>query len=323
MPRIQFLAFLLISSVSAEILPPTLQEFTREGTAVAWNAPDHADVWQEYGLVEAEVGTYRGSGKPFTITAWRMKDATGALAAWQWQRPATATPLKRAELASNFPKGVVAASGNYLLQFDGYRPTASELEAFFADMPGNHSSALPVLPSYAPSSVTQNSERYIVGDKSLQAFLPGWTTERAGLTPGVEAQVVQLGNKTLAIFRYPTQHIARAKLEEFSQDTRLAVHRSGPLMAVLFASDGSTPSPEAARSAFQSVEFRATVVENEANPAKFVKNAADMLLNIFVLAGVLLLICLGAGIVVGLIRYFSSSKKGELSGSMQRLNLGD
>ncbi len=324
MPRCKLALFLLVvSSVSADILPPTLQEFTREGTASKWSPSQLPEVWQEYGLVEAESATYQGSGKKFVLTAWKMEDSTGALAAWQWQRPPEATPLKKATLASVFPQGLIAASGNYLLRFEGFRPSASELEVFFQDMPGRKVAALPVLPTYTPSSITKNSERYILGNKSLEAFLPGWSVNRASLLPGVEIQVAQLGKNTLAIFRYPTQHIARQKIEEFSQDSQLATHRSGPLVAVLFASDGSVPSPRHAEPAFKSVEFRAIVVENEANPNAFVRDAADMLLNIFVLAGVLLLICLGAGIVVGFIRYFSHGKKGEMSTAMQTLDLND
>lgn len=323
MPRTQLLAFLFISSVSAAILPPTLQEFTREGEPRVWAPADHAQIWQEYGLVEAEQATYKGSGKPFTITAWRLNDATGALAAWQWQRPGDATPIKNAPLSSRFPQGVIAASGNYLLRFDGYRPTASELEGFFADMPGRRKSGLPILPTYTPSTITRNSERYIIGNKTLTEFLPGWSAEKAALTPGVEIQVAELGKFTFAIFRYPTQHIARQKLEEFSAQDQLTVHRSGPLVAVIFAPDGSQPPPKVAESAFESVQFRAIVIENEANPAAFVKSAADMLMNIFVLAGVLLLICLGAGIVVGVIRYLANTKKSELSSAMQTLNLHD
>ncbi len=323
MPRCQLLALLLTATASAAILPPALQEYSRQGIAQVWKTPDHAGVWEEYGLTEAETAEYKGSGKPFTIVAWRMKDSTGALAAWQWQRPADSVPLKGMRLAASFPHGVIAASGNYLLRFDGYRPTASELQGFFADMPDRRGDPLPMLPTYLSSGIASNSERYVIGEKSLTEFVPGWTAQRAGIDLGAEAQVAQINRYTLAIFRYPTPHIARMKMEEFSKDSNLATHRSGPLVAVLFDSDGPPPDPKASESILKPIEYRAVITENEANPNNPIKDAAKMMLSIFALAGILLAICLGAGVVFGGIRIFARSGKGRIGDSIQVLHLGD
>ena len=72
--------------------------------------PEPAAVWSEYGLQEAETARYEGAKGAFTISAWRLPDATNALAALQLlrsARPASATIQQR---------------GNYVLQFDGFKP---------------------------------------------------------------------------------------------------------------------------------------------------------------------------------------------------------
>lgn len=308
--------------MSAAILPPSLQDYSRQGEAKVWTATDHSDLWQEYGLVEAEEAQYKSSGKPFTLTAWRMKDSTGALAVWQWQRPADAAPLKGASLASIHAKGVIAASGNYLLRFEGYRPTSSELRVFFSDMPEYSSGPLPALPNYVPSTITRNSERYIVGEKSLALFVPAFNAERAGLDLGAEAEVAEVGKYKLVIFRYPTPHIARLKLQEFSSDSRLATHRSGPLVAILFAQDGSAVDRTASESLLKPIEFKAVLTENEPNPNQPIKDAANMMLSIFTLAGILLAGCLAAGVVFGGLRVFARSGP-RATDAIQTLHLGD
>jgi hypothetical protein len=293
----------LIAAVSpAAVLPPAIQEFARLGEARVWQFDAGEEVWKEYGLLEAETAEYQGARRPFTITAWRMADATGAMAAFQWKQPADSAPVPTLRYAARWATGVLAAQGNYLLRIDGYRPSASELTVLFRDLEGYRDGPLPLLPTYLPDNRLPGADRYIVGPRSLKAFLPSWTPEQAGFDLGAEIQVAAIPGARLVIARYPTQHIAKAKRKELASLPGAALHRSGPLLALILPLDGSSTLAGDPAAILSQIEFRGDVTANEANPLKFPKQAANMLLSIFALAGILLLICLGAGLVVGGIR---------------------
>lgn len=327
MLRTQLLA-LLAATASAAVLPTSIQEYVRQGPAASWPVQGSEQVWKEYGLQEAETASYKGSGRPFNITAWRMADATGAMAAFQWQRPDDATPVPTLPNAVRFPKGMLAAAGNYLVRFDGYRPAASELLILFNDLEGFINSPLPLLPSYLPGGRTPGTERYVTGERSLAQFVPELTPGQAGLELGAELQVSQLKGGRIVIIRYPNQLIARTKMTELQGVSGALTHRSGPLVALLLPAEASGEAqPTAAdrleaEAALRQIEFRADLTVNEANPLNFPKDAARMILNIFVLAGILLAICFGAGLVVGLIRVLHARKGGH-GQVLQQLNLSD
>ncbi len=322
MLRIQCLVLLGLSAQAA-ILPPTLQEYTRKSEPAQWKAPEAADVWEEYGLSAAEEATYQSSGKPFRITAWRFADSTGAMSAFFWQRPASATPIRNLAYAAKYPDGVIAAGGNYLLRVDGLSPSASELRTLFQDLPQRRNDSLPILPSYLPSKRNSAFDRYIIGKNSLSRFLPGWTADQAGLDFGAEAVVTAVGAHRLVIFRYPTPQIARVQTSALEAKDGMAVHRSGPLMAVLFASDGSPVSLAQADPILKRIQYRAAIVENEDNPNRVVKDAANIMLSIFSLAGILLLVCFGGGVMFGLLRVFSNRQGAGHGDSIQMLHLED
>jgi hypothetical protein len=286
----------------AAVLPPAIQEYARQAEPRVWQFNGGEEVWKEYGLVEAEEAEYKGSRRPFTMTAWRMADATGALAAFQWQRPAESTAIPTLRYAARFATGVLAAQGNYLLRIEGYRPPPSELTVIFQDLGGYANGPVPLLPTYLPDKRNAAADRYILGEKSLRAFLPGWSPRQAGLDYGAEIQVGEVSGARLVIARYPTQHIARAKLRELSSLAGAAIHRSGPLLALLLPLDGAEQVLADPKAILTQIEFQGGVIGHEANPLKFPKQAADMMLSIFALAGILLCICLGAGLAVGGIR---------------------
>jgi hypothetical protein len=300
------LVVLVSALAQAAVLPPAIQEYARQGDARVWQFDSDEEVWKEYGLQEAETADYKGSGRPFTVTAWRMADATGAMAAFQWRRPPDAAPIPTMRHAARWPSGTMAAQGNYLVRIDGYRPAPSELTVLFRDLHSYRDGPLPLLPTYLPDNRNAAADRYIVGPKSLKAFLPAWTPEQAGFDLGAEIQVSQTPGARLVVVRYPTQHIAKAKLRELGSLAGAALHRSGPLLAILLPLEGSAAVSGDPSAVLRQIEFRGDVTANEANPLKFPKQAADMVLSIFALAGILLLICLGAGLFVGAIRVLRS-----------------
>ena len=68
-------------------------------------------LWDEYGLVQAEQAEYSGCANPFKVEAFRLKDSTGAMAAFEWQRPANSRPSKLAPLSvENRQRRIAGAS---------------------------------------------------------------------------------------------------------------------------------------------------------------------------------------------------------------------
>ncbi|MDX2181757.1 MAG: DUF6599 family protein [Bryobacteraceae bacterium] len=310
---------LLPLSINAAIWPPALQEFARQGEPRRATLENPA-LWQEYGLITQERAEYSAGARTFNATAWQFKDATGSVAAWQWQRPADAKPVKGASQIAASPNVMVAAKGNYLVRIEGSRLSGSEIDQLFADLPGFREPPVTSLPDYLPKGTAPNSERYVLGPQSLKAFLPEISSEAAGLDFGVEIQLAKLSEATLAIFRYPTPQIARLKAAELSHYAP-SIHRSGPLVAILRPVEGTSVNARA-EAILKTIQYRAVLMENEANPIKPAKDAANMLLSIFALAGILLGLCLAGGLLVGGFR-IATARKGVDSGAFQTLDLSD
>ncbi len=155
---------------------------------------DHPAVWNEYGLRAAEQATFELNGAKLHVEAYSMNDSTGALAAWQWKRPADSSAIEArltdvkpsgarlaqakvqdlSKLTAVTAKSVAIALGNHFLLLDGYVPTADELANVFRSLPGQQSGPLPTLPDHLPAAgLVPNSERYISGPASLESVQPG------------------------------------------------------------------------------------------------------------------------------------------------------
>src|SRR6476469_5560470 len=91
-------AFLLPLLVSAAILPETIGPYQR--TSTSQPAISDKAVWDEYGLKASEAAVFEHEKEKFRVKVWRLQDPTGALAAFDWQRPPEATPSTAAKLAA-------------------------------------------------------------------------------------------------------------------------------------------------------------------------------------------------------------------------------
>src|SRR5262245_12148613 len=202
----------------AALLPSNIGSYQRTSTS----QPSFSDrpVWAEYGLKESEAATYEDGKKRLIATIWRMQDPTGALSVFDWQRPAGSQPSPAAKLAAESKQGLILAHGNYVLSFEGYKPSKEELSAVLGSLNNVDNTALPVLPGYLPSQdLIPNSERFISGPAGLAKFDPSIPPAVAGFHVGAEAQMGTFhgpkGDATLAIFNYPTPQIAMQRLTEF------------------------------------------------------------------------------------------------------------
>lgn len=295
------LAILFVPLVAgAAILPETIGSYHR----VSGSTPELTDrpVWNDFGLKESEAISYEDGKAKFTATAYRLQDTTGALAAFDWQRPDKSKPSKAAPLAAETADGLVLVEGNYLLSFEGHKPVAEELDEVRKNLKNVDRTSLPTLAGYLPGDdLVRNSERYITGPASLQKFAPAIPPSVAAFHLGAEAQYGLFsspkGDTALVIFDYPTPQIAMQRAPEFQKLPGAIVKRSGPLVAVTL----SPADPDLAEKLLSQVKYEASVVLQEHIPTRK-DNIADLVLNAFLLTGILLCFILVGGLGVGLWR---------------------
>jgi hypothetical protein len=292
--RLSCLALACLFSCPAAILPDRFAGAAKQPAAAP--AVNDRAIWEEYGLEATERAVYQ----KVTITAWRFKDPTGALAGFQWLRPEDSRPSKLAELAVEFQGGVLIAFGNYVIRLDGGAPAVQQLDQLFSSLPRLDQSSLPTLPGFVPQqNRIPNSERYILGPAALAKFVPQVTPSVAAFSMGAEAQLAKYrvdgAETTLAVFSYPTPHIARQRVDEFQRQPGVMAKRTGSLVAIVPA----VSDANAAEKLLALVRYNATITWSEPTTPQKQLNWGNALISIFVLTGILLLFCLVAGIAFG------------------------
>jgi len=299
--RIDWLTFLLAGIVlgmplRGAIWPEEFFGFKR--ISLEKHSPGAEPVWEEYGFEEGEKAVYEKEGQRFTGVAERYADSTGAMAAFQWKRPAGARPSTLSELAVEWPTGAYLAFGNYLLRFDGYKPTAEQLVGFYLVLPRLEKAALPTFVGFLPSEgKIAGSERYILGPASLAAFEPQIPPAVAAFHYGTEAQLAryqsQHGPLELVLFSYPTPQIARERLEAFRSLPGAVVKRSGPLVAVVM----NPPDLNEAEKLLSRVQYRVSITWDEPLSKERDLTLLDIILTALALIGILVGFALVAGLL--------------------------
>jgi hypothetical protein len=283
---------------SAAIFPDKIGEFDK-GSLTTLAIPDR-DLFNEYGLETTEEAEYKSGPKHFTATAWRFHDSTGALAFFEAHRPSGATPAPLVKLAASTEDGSIFAYGNYVFQLTGAVPPLAEMQRVYAQLPKLEQSPLPSLIGFLPAGgLIANSERYVLGPVSLDRFEPRIPPSTAGFHLGAEGQIGKYkspkGQLSLAIFNYPTPGVARERLLDFQKIPGAMVKRAGPLVAVTI----DPPDLDSAERLLAQVKYEANLTLSQKVPINEVKGFAKTLLNIFVLAGIVLGMCLVAGVAFG------------------------
>src|SRR5580658_6961862 len=296
----QTLTLLLFVPLAAQaaIFPDHIGTFDKSAPT-SLSMPDRP-LLDEFGLEATEQAEYKSDSKHFTATAWRFRDSTGALSFFEAHRPSGATPAPVSKLATSTSDGTIFAYGNYVFQFAGAVPPAADLLPVYAQLPKFEQSPLPALMSFLPSAgVIPNSERYILGPVGLERFEPRIAPSVAAFHLGAEGHPAKYkspkGPLSLAIFNYPTPSVARERLIEFQKIPGAMVKRAGPLVAVTI----DPPDLDSAERLLAQVKYETNLTWSTKVPVNEVKGFARTLLNIFVLAGIILGMCLVAGIAFG------------------------
>jgi len=140
-------------------------------------APADRGLWDEYGLQQAEQAEYAGCASPFQAEAYRLKDATGALAAFEWRRPSEGHPSKLAPLAAETGDGVLLVYNNYLLRFTAWKPGADALRPFFETLRDVNQAPLPELKDYLPPATWFQTRSATFSGR------PAWTSSSRASRP--------------------------------------------------------------------------------------------------------------------------------------------
>jgi len=296
---------LLTGVVQGAIFPDHLGTYERSAPKTI-AVPDK-ELYDEYGLEATESADYTSPGKkPISATAWKLHDSTGALALFDSRRPPGATQSDFAQLAVHTSDGTIFVFGNYVFQFTGGmfdQPTLNEL---YTQLTRVENAPLPALSNFLPpEGLVANSERYILGPVGLQRVEPGIPPSVAGFRMGAEAQFAQYqtpkGLLKLLIFDYPTPSMAREQAVEFQKIPGAVVKRTGPLVVATL----NPPDPDVAERILSKINYQASVTLNEPTPQSQAKGLARMILNIFVLAGIVLGMCVVGGLGFAVYRIMS------------------
>jgi hypothetical protein len=275
MPRSLILTILFATSACAAIWPEHLGTYDRRSVQESQVASD------ENGREAAEQADY---GR-FQVSATRYKDSTGAYAGWL---ETEGNPLQL---------------GNYVITCTGNCP--KNLAELAEALPRISHAPLPALGSYFPTkSLVPHSQRYILGPAGLAQNAPQIPQSAVAFQFGTEGEIARyrvLRNEpkseaTVAIFSYPTPQIARQQASAFGAVAGAAVKRTGPLVAVVLGA----PDQGAADRLLSQVNYEASVTINEPMPLVLrPETAAQMLLSIITLAGIVLGFCLASGLLFG------------------------
>jgi len=271
------------------ILPDTIGQFKQTSSTAAQVSDQQ--LWNEYGLRASETDAYQNGDAKFTVTAYQLQDSTGAMGAFDWQRPAARTT-----------DGAVILHGNYILAFQGYKPDDAELNQIYTALKHVDLTSLPSLVGYLPDEGSvSGSNRYVLGPEALQRFAPGIPPSIAAFHLGAEAAVENYhgksGDVTMAVFEYPTPQIAMQRIHDFENLPGAVAKRSGPLVAVTL----NPPDRDFAERLLAKVQYRADVVMQEHILTKK-DNIGDLVINAFILTGILLVFAVVGGAIVGGIR---------------------
>ena len=297
MSRLLIFVILAALPTVAAILPDQFNGAPKSDIK-AVQVPDKA-LFEEFGFEDAEQARYG----PTTLTVWRFRDPTGALAGYQFLRP----------------EGSPFQSGNYVLQFAGKTPTKEQLVPLFAGFAKYDVSALPVISTYLPDTDRiPNSERFIIGPVALERLMPKIPPSVAAFSLSAEAQYGQYrtknGDMGLAIFNYPTPEVARERVAEFLKISGVLAKRAGPLVGVV----PDVKDPDAAERLLAKVTYQVSLTMHEATPNQQAKGFARAILAMFELAGLIIGLALLSGLAFALIRI---SKRGRASTGEEMITL--
>ncbi len=314
----------------ASILPPQFAGWHVSGSTMASKDPAVADpvnaaLLKEYGLTDFESGTYtRDDGRKVALKAIRFADASGAYGAFTYYKMPQMLTESVPDQGASLNERVLFYRGNILVDavFEKLSAmSAAELRDLSEGLPlptGNTRN-LPILPQYLPKAgYVKNTAKYVVGPAGLEKISAPLSAPLVDFSASTE---VALGNyqtadgiATLMLIEYPTPQLAAEHLRQIDAANQVKAQagnptanagpifakRTGPIVAI---ATGAI-SPGEARSLLSWVNYEADVNWTENTYQGKKNNLGNLLINVFLLCGILIVFAGVAGVAFGGIRIF-------------------
>lgn len=301
------------------ILPKVFAGWQLQGAKKAGTNPAEADpafgaVLKELGFTDYETATYKQADATLQIRAARFTDASGAYGAFTFYKDPDMKPVKVGARSGGLGNRVLFYRGNVLIDATVDRPsptTLGELRELDTDLPqltGSANEPPPMIGLFPLTGYVDNSVKYAVGpvelgqlDSPIPANLIDFSRDAE---VGLAKYRTGSGTVTMILVNYPTQQIAEERLHAFEQykrsDGQLAlvkVKRTGPVVVGI---TGPISSGDA-QDLIGSVNYRENLTWNERVPTGR-DNMANLLINVFLLIGIILAFSLVIGIMFGGVR---------------------
>src|SRR5213080_3338746 len=285
--------------------------------------PVNAALLKEYGFADFESVTYTHDNRKLTVKAARFADTSGAYGAFTYYKMPQMLNEKIGDQGASLNERVVFYRGSILVDAVYEKLTAMSAAdlrelAGVLPLPSGSTRNLPGLPAYLPKAgYVKNTAKYVVGPMSFRKLEVPIPAELIDFSAGAEVVVgtyqTSGGNATLILVNYPTNQIAAdhlQKLESARQQNGSSSgvatgspffdKRTGPILVI---ASGSLSQNEG-KSLLAAVNYDADVTWNENTYLTKKDNLANLLVNIIILCGILILFAAVAGVAFGGIRVF-------------------
>jgi hypothetical protein len=324
MRAIAALLFLTLGCVSAiavdtPILPSQFAGWvkgtSKQGADPAVIDPAFAAVLKEFGFTDFETATYTKPERKLEVKAARFADATGAYGAFTFYKREQMLNEKFGDQGASLNERALFYRGNVLIDavFDKLTAmSAAELREFseMIPVPAGPARNLPTLPSYLPrESYVKNTAKYVLGPAALAYSNSPVPAQLIDFQQNPEIALGQYNTanrgSVLMLIAYPTPQIAAERLRaieaQVPQQTGGAVFaakRSGPILAVV----NGQISRDDATALLARVNYDANVTWNEPTFLRGRENIGNLIINAFILIGIIILLAVGVGIAFGAVR---------------------
>jgi hypothetical protein len=318
--------------VHTSILPPQFAGWHISGAAKSSKDPAVADpvnaaLLKEFGLTDFESGTYvRDDGRKVALKAIRFGDASGAYGAFAYYKMPQMLTESIPDQGASLNERVLFYRGSILIDavFEKVSAmSAAELRdlAGALPLPAGNARNLPILPQYLPKpGYVKNTAKYVLGPaafEKISAPLPSPLVDFSNTSAEVAMGSYQTadGIATLMLIEYPTPQLAAEHLRRIDAASQanaqnqgsapaiagpIYTKRTGPMVVIATG----TISPGEARALLGAVNYEADVNWTENTYQGKKNNLANLLLNVFLLCGILIVFASVAGLAFGGIRIF-------------------
>ena len=319
-------------AAQASILPPQFAGWHVSGSTKTSKDPAVADsvnaaLLKEYSLTDFESATYtRDDGRKVALKGIRFADASGAYGAFTYYKMPQMLTESIPDQGASLNERVLFYRGNILVDavFEKLSAmSAAELRDLSEalPLPTGNTRNLPILPQYLPKSgYMKNTAKYVVGPVGLEKISAPLSAPLVDFNASAE---VALGNyqtadgvATLMLIEYPTPQLAAEHLRRIDAANQSNAQpqagsptaiadpifdkRTGPMVVIATG----TISPAEARALLSGVNYEADVNWTENTYQGKKNNLANLLLNVFLLCGILIVFAGVAGLAFGGIRIF-------------------